>query len=206
MRKRLFLVVALGACTSQTQTTPLAKFPTSQLEVVTNGQINIELHVDETGGCPALSEDVIATFDGQPMLMTRGGYDTNASGCYPISFWFNDVPMASIQGFEKVANASELVVADKSTSWTVDTVKLFANDFVVDSAQSEILWTDVDTIQVAQIQPAAVTQIEGNAIHYPQGLAVQWVSATAHPTPTRCDGPAICSVSVQGTRTFTASP
>jgi hypothetical protein len=207
MAKRILLVAVLGACTSSsTQSTPLAAFPNSQLEIVTNGKINIEMHVDETGGCPTLGDDVTATFDGQPMLMSHGGYDTNASGCYPIAFWFNDAPMANIAGFEKVANASELVVSDKSASWTVDTVKLFANDFLVDAANAQIIWEDVPAMANAEIWPSAPVQIVGNTIHYPAGLAIEWVQALAHPTPTRCDGPSVCNVNLAGSRSFVASP
>ncbi len=204
--KRIFLVAALGACTSQTPSTPLSALATSQLEIVTNGQINIELHVDETQGCPVLGNDVVATFDGATMQVSRGGYDTNASGCYPIAFWFNDVPMATINGFEKVAPGSELVVTDKSATWTVDTVKLFANDFVVDTASSQIIWEDVSAVSVAQVSPGAVVGIEGNAIHYASALPIDSVYAVSHPTPTRCDGPGLCMVDLAGSRSFTASP
>ncbi len=209
MRKPIYLVVGLAACASP-KTTPLAQlqsaYGTTQLDVVTNGKINIELHVDETAGCPTLDEHVTATFDGAPMLVSRGGYDTNASGCYPIAFWFNDTPLATVNGFEKSAQASELVVADKSATWTIDTVPLFANDFVNDTQNARILWTDVTTISSAEIQPGGAGQISGNAISYPAGTQVQWVTATAHPTPSRCDGPGLCTVSLQGSRTFSANP
>ncbi len=206
MAKRIFLVVALGACTSSSNTTPLSALPNSQLEIVTNGKLNIELHVDETAGCPTLGDDAVATFDGQPMLMSRGGYDTNASGCYPIAFWFNDVPMAQVSGFEKVASGSELVVHDKSATWTVDTVKLFANDFIVDAANAQITWEDVTSMTSAQTSPYAALTIDGNVIHYPAGMTIDYVQALAHPVPTRCDGPGLCLVNLQGSRNFTASP
>jgi hypothetical protein len=206
MRTPLYLVVGLAGCTSQPKTTPLAQLGTTQMEVVTNGKINIELHVDEADGCPTLDEHVTATFDGAPMQFSRGGYDTNASGCYPIAFWFNDTPLATVNGFEKTANGSELVVADKSATWTVDTVPLFANDFLNDTQSSQIIWTDVATIASAEIQPGAALQISGNAISYPVGLQVQAVFALAHPVPTRCDGPGLCTVSLQGQRDFLAKP
>ena len=207
MTKRIFLVAALGACTSNSQpATPLAQFPTNQVEIVTNGKVNIELHVDETAGCPVLADDVSATFDGQPMLMTHGGYDTDASGCYPIAFWFNDVPMASLMGFERTTNASELVVHDSSATWTIDTVKLFANDFLIDSANAQVLWTDVSAITSAQVFPGGVTKISGNAISYTPGTQLQYVQALAHPIPTRCDGPGVCLVNLEGSRNFIANP
>lgn len=210
MRTPLYLVAGLAACTSQPKTTPLAQlqaaYGNTQMEIVTNGKINIELHVDESGGCPTLDDHVTATFDGAPMQVSRGGYDTNASGCYPIAFWFNDTPLATVNGFEKSAQASELIVADKSATWTVNTVPLFANDFINDTQNSRILWTDVTSITSAQIQPGAAVQISGNAISYPQGLVVQAVYALAHPTPDRCDGPGVCTVSLQGSRTFVANP
>jgi len=206
MRKPIYLVVAFAACTSSPKTTPLSELGSTQMEVVTNGKINIELHVDESQGCPTLDEHTTATFDGAPMQVARGGYDTNASGCYPIAFWFNDTPLATVNGFEKSAQASELVVTDKSATWTLDTVPLFANDFLNDTQNSRILWTDVTSITSAEIQPGGPIQINGNAISYPAGLQIQWVSALAHPTPSRCDGPGLCSVSLQGSRTFIANP
>jgi hypothetical protein len=210
MAKPLILVVALGACAQQQSSTPLAQLQTAygntHLEIVTNGKINIEMHVDETAGCPLLGDDVHATFDGAPMMVSHGGYDTNASGCYPIAFWFNDAPMATLTGFEKVSMGSELVVADKSQTWSVNTVPLFANDFIVDTANSQILWTDVSTITSAEIVPGAPLQISGNAITYPAGLSVQWVSALAHPIPSVCDGPGLCTVNLQGSRNFLAGP
>jgi hypothetical protein len=206
MRKPIYLVLGLAACTSQPKTTPLAQLGTTQVEVVTNGKINIELHVDETQGCPTLDEHVMAMFDGAPMQVSRGGYDTNASGCYPIAFWFNDTPLATVNGFEKSANASELVVVDKSATWTVDTVPLFANDFLDDTQNSQIIWPEVSSIASAEISPGTPTQITGNVISYPVGLQITWVSALSHPTPTRCDGPGVCTVSLQGQRDFLAKP
>src|SRR5882724_79691 len=113
MTKQLLLVAILGACAQQQATTPLAKLGTGNIEIVAKGQINIELHVDETAGCPVLGDDRHALFDGQPMQMTHGGYDTNATGCYPIAFWFDSPPMTAINGFERGTNSSELVVQDK---------------------------------------------------------------------------------------------
>ena len=76
----------------------------------------------------------------------------------------------------------------------------------VDTANSQIIWEDVSSIERAQTSPAANLTISGNTIHYPAGLAIDWVWAYALPTPTRCDGPGRCSVNLQGSRTFTASP
>ena len=193
-------LAALGACAQQQATTPLSKLGNPNVEIVAKGQINIELHVDEAGGCPVLGDDVSALFDGQPMLMTHGGYDENASGCYPIAFWFNAPPMTAINGFEKSTNASELVVKDTSQTWSINTTRLFANSFFNDVANSQIVWTDVDSIAVAHVIPAVPFQIQGNAIHYPAGTDIEYVDALAHPVPTLCDGPAICQVSLQGVR------
>ncbi len=193
---------ALGACASDQASTPLAKLGTSQIEVVSKGQVNIEMHVDGTGGCPVLGDDVGATFDGQPMMMTHGGYDTNASGCYPIAFWFDAMPMGAINGFERASNSSQLVVKDASATWSVNTSRLFANDFVVDSANSQIVWTDVAQISSARVSPAVSFNIQGNAIVYTPGATIEYVDALAHPVPTLCDGPAVCTVNLEGTRTW----
>ena len=48
MAKQVLVVALLGACAQQQSTTPLAKLGTSNIEVVAKGQVNIELHVDET--------------------------------------------------------------------------------------------------------------------------------------------------------------
>ena len=50
-----------------------------------------------------------------PMMMTRGGYDTNASGCYPIAFWFDTAPAGALVGFERDTNSSQLIVQDTAT-------------------------------------------------------------------------------------------
>jgi hypothetical protein len=202
MAKQLLVVALLGACAQQQSTTPLAKLGTSNIEVVAKGQVNIELHVDETGGCPLLGDDVHALFDGQPMMMTRGGYDTDSSGCYPIAFWFNDPPMSDLVGFERGTNSSQLVVTDKSATWSVNTSRLFANDFAVDDANAQIIWTDVAQITDARISPPTPLTITGNAIHYTPGTAIQWVDANAHPATTLCDGPANCFVNLEGSKEF----
>ncbi len=206
MSKQLAVIlvsgVVLGACAQQQATTPLAKLATPSIEIVANKQVNVLLHVDETSGCPLLGEDVQALFDGQPMQMTRGGYDTNSNGCFPIGFWFNSAPMDAINGYEKTTNGSQLVIQDKSSQWGVDTTRLFANDFAVDATTSQIVWTDVSQITSAQIYPGAVVQVAGNTIRYTPGTTPQWVDALAHPVPTRCDGPTQCLVNLEGTRNW----
>jgi hypothetical protein len=193
-------LVALGACAQQQATTPLARLGTPNIEIVAKGQLNIELHVDEAGGCPLLGDDVHATFDGQPMMMSHGGYDETADGCYPIAFWFNAPPMTTINGFEKTTNSSQLVVADKATTWNITTTRLFANDFFNDTANSQIVWSDVESIAAAHVLPSVPYQIQGNAIVYQPGADIQYVDALAHPIPTLCDGPALCQVNLQGMR------
>jgi hypothetical protein len=196
-------VAALGACAQQQQTTSLAKLAPSNIEVVARGQVNIEMHVNETGGCPLLGDDVQATFDGQPMQVARGGYDTDSSGCWPIAFWFDKPPMNSINGFERDTNSSQLVVKDASAAWSVNTSRLFANDFVIDAVNSQIIWTDVAQITSASIAPATHYEIHGNAIVYTPGATIEWVDALAHPVPTLCDGPAVCTVNLEGARDWT---
>ncbi len=204
--RKLLLVAALGACATPAKTTSLAELASTQLEVVARGQINIELHVDETAGCPQLDERTLATFDNARMMVSRGGYDTNASGCYPIAFWFDQLPTDTVNGFERQAAGSELVVADPSATWTVDTTRLFGNDFTNDTATGTITWQDVTTISSAEIAPVTAYTISGNQILYPAGEAITFVDARAHPQPTRCDGPSVCTVDLEGTATWGVQP
>jgi hypothetical protein len=209
MQKRLLVVVVpalgLGACTQQTSSTPLSELKTTTLEVVARGQLNVEVHVDETAGCPTIGADVVARFDGSPMQVSRGGYDENASGCYPIAFWFDELPMATINGVENVGAASELLIADHSQTWRLDTTRLFANNFVIDSARGEVTWTDVAQITSARLDQA-ITGINGNVIHFAPGATVTQVEALAHPVPTLCDGPGTCVVNLEGFRTWDINP
>ncbi|HUJ58209.1 MAG TPA: hypothetical protein VLX92_06945 [Kofleriaceae bacterium] len=201
MTKLLILVAAVAACTSE-PTTPLARLDSNQLQVVANGQLNIILHVDGNG-CPKLEDNVVATFDGMPMNVARGGYATNATGCFPIAFWFDTMPSAAIADYEARTLGSEFVVADRSATWTLDSAnKLFGNDFEIQPQNNLIVWEDVSTISQAEIAPVAPTTIDGNTIHYPAGTMITWVSGIAHPTPASCDGPTGCEIDVSGQRTF----
>src|SRR5262245_14082555 len=119
-------LLALGAC-AQDKSTPLARLGTSQIEIVANSRVNVLMHIDETAGCPTLSEDTHALFDGQPMKMTYGGYDTNASGCYPIGFWFDKPPLDAMTGFERATQHAQLEISDKSATWSVQSGQLFAD-------------------------------------------------------------------------------
>lgn len=210
MRKLWLLAAVLGACTSKDASTPLAqladKYGATTIEIVANsGQVNIEMHVAETSSCPQLPDDLTAQFDGQNMQVARGGYDTNATGCFPIAFWFDSTPTAAATGFEVVKSDSELMLTDSSATWQINTSKLLSNDFEVDAAASTVVWTDVSAITTAEAFPNKVLSIVGNTMTLSPGT-VQWIEAYAHPVPTQCAGPAECVVDVQGSRSFTGNP
>ncbi|HTR53126.1 MAG TPA: hypothetical protein VMJ10_20665 [Kofleriaceae bacterium] len=208
---RIFLAAGLLAgCASQQTATSLAdlqkQYGDVSLEVVATGDLSIEMHVASPGACPLIGNDVAATFDGANMQVLRGGPDTDASGCYPIAFWFDVLPSAMVNNFEVATTRSELVVADASATWTIDTVKLFANDFVVDQNAATITWADVASISDAQVQPPAAVQIAGNVIHFPAGDTIAAVQAHSTPATSRCDGPQVCSVDLEGGRQLIATP
>lgn len=200
-------VVAICGCSTSDPGTPLAKLGSTQLEVVARpGQLNIELHVTTTGDCPQLADDAVARFDGQPMNVARGGVAQNADGCYPISFWFETMPMAQINGVENTSSGSQLVVHDASATWNVDTTSMFQNNFQIDAANAKITWFDVQSITSASVSPIVPVTIQGNTILYPPGSAIDWVDAYAHPSVTRCDGPGVCSVDLEGSRKLGINP
>ena len=193
---------ALGACTEQA-TTPLARLGTTKVEVVVaKGQVNIELHVDGTSGCPLIGDDAKGKFDGQPMEVSRGGYDTDATGCYPIAFWFNSPPADALTAFENITNGSEMIVQDHSALWSLGMTRVYANDFVDDPVNNRITWQNVDLISTASLTPHVNIELSGNTITYPKGTVVEAVEGYAHPTPTRCDGPGECFVNLRADRTF----
>ena len=203
MTKTLLVVVAISAaCASQQPSTSLSKLNTARLGVVSNGSIAIELHVD--GDCPMLREDLFATFDGQPMNVARGGYATNATGCYPIGFWFDPMPAAALATFESGHSISQLEVIDPSAVWHIDATPLFteASAFVDNPASATITWNGVATITTAETSPIVPVTISGNTIKYPAGTAINWVSARSHPVPTRCDGPESCTIDLDGEATL----
>lgn len=204
----IFASAALGACVAE-DTTPLARLGDSKIEVVGHGQINILLHINDTTGCPRLGDDAIAKFDGQPMEVSRGGYAEDATGCYPIAFWFNKPPVGDLTAFEAVNSSSELVVQDHSALWSVGMTRVFLSDFVNDTTKSTVTWTNVPLISTASLTSNDLVHphvngisISGNVITYPKGTIIQAVDAFAHPAPTRCDGPSECLVDLEGTRTF----
>jgi hypothetical protein len=207
---KIWLLAVLGACTANAPTTSLAelnaKFGAPHIEVVASvDQVNIELHVTETTGCPTLADNVVATFDGQPMDVARGGYDLDGSGCYPIAFWFNSAPMAAILSYEAETKTSQLVVADPGTTWNIQTTRLLSNDFEIDATASQIVWEDVTSITSAQVSNSEAI-IVGNAIDYTPGAMIDWVNAYAHPVPTLCAGPALCTVDLSGARSWNGTP
>jgi hypothetical protein len=203
------LLVVLGACTASSPSTPLSELRTTYgdttLEVVAREQVNIQLHVAPTAGCPVLGDDVVATFNGERMRVARGGYDLTANGCYPIAFWFDALP-PTVAVAERRLSASQLLVADASASWQVDTTRLFGDDFELDTAASHIIWHDVDTIAAARIAPAVPIEVTNNVIAFPPGTDVTWVDARANPAATRCDGPALCTVFLESAHDFTLAP
>jgi hypothetical protein len=203
------IVIVLGACAAPPPSTPLAElrsaYGDTTIEVVARGQINIELFVAPTTECPVLGDDVVATFNGEPMRVSRGGYDVTSRGCYPIAFWFETLP-SDVMGVERRLDASQLVVEDASASWHVDTTRLFAQDFTLDTAASRIVWNDVEQISTARVAPVVAIEIEGNAIAFPPGTNITWVDARAHPAATRCEGPSICTVDLESARDFAPAP
>jgi hypothetical protein len=200
---------ALGACTQDS--TPLSElhttFGNTTLEIVANTQVHMELHVDTTRGCPVLGDDVVATFDGEPMTVARGGYDTDARGCYPIAFSMTSFSPDRIAAWELRsvqvgAQGSEMKIQDATATWTISPTRLFTNDLVVDAAASRLVWQDIPEISTARIVPSVDVKIQGNSIYYPPGTVITYADAYAHPAPTLCDGPTSCLVNVERVRQF----
>ena len=202
MKNLLLLVSVLGAC-AQDQSTPLHKLGETTLELVSYGSVNAELKIVGTG-CPVIGDDVTATFDGVPMNVTRGGYDTTADGCYPIAFWISPKQISDVTTYEAGAASSDMIIEDASARWTVSSTRLFANQFAIDNAKSQIVWQDVTAITTAQTNPVVPIKITGNVITYAAGTDILSVSAYAHPTPTRCEGPGGCLVDLSAGHDFTA--
>lgn len=201
------VVVAICGCSTSDPGTPLAKLGTTQLEVVARpGELNIEVHVATTSDCPQLADDVVARFDGQPMQIARGGNAQNGAGCWPIAFWFDTMPATAVAGFENTSTSSQLVVHDATATWNIDTTTMFQNNFQIDAANAKITWFDVQTITSATIAPLVPVTIQGNTILYPPGTVVEYVDAYAHPAVTRCDGPGVCNVDLEGARKLTTTP
>lgn len=206
MTKLLLLAAFLGACADQQSSTALHALGDATLELVSfGGQVNVELKTKGTG-CPLLAEDVHATFDGIPMEVSRGGFAETADGCYPIAFSILPSRLSGVAAYEAGTANTDLVIEDQSARWTVASTRLFTNQFEIDAASSRIVWQNVSAITSAQLEPAVTVQIEGNIIHYPPGTNVVSVSAYAHPIPTKCDGPGLCLVDLQGAHAFKSTP
>jgi hypothetical protein len=205
--KILLATLALGACTMQQQESPtsLSQLGDTTLELVALGQINVEMKV-QSGGCPTLGDDVAATFDGQPMNVTRGGYDEVSDGCYPIAFWLQPNQLGAVTTYESGSPSSDMIIADKTAQWTVSSTRLFANQFTIDDANAQVIWQDVTAITSATLSPNVPTTITGNIIHFPAGTVIDSVSAYAHPTPATCDGPNQCLVDLSGAKSFHSTP
>ena len=210
MMKKLLLVISLGSFTAcaQSSSTSLSELRTTfgdtKIEIVAREQVNIELHIDTSHGCPSLGDDVVARFDGEPMLVARGGYDTDTRGCYPIAFWIEQFPLDRIVAWERRSSqsGSEMIIQDATATWTVSPTRLFSNDLVVDAAASRLVWQDVDRISTARVVPSVDLRIDGNSIYYPPGSVITWADAYAHPLPTLCDGPSTCTVDLERARQF----
>jgi hypothetical protein len=179
------------------------------MEIVAHGQVSVELHV-AGDGCPNLSDNVKATFNGQPMNIARGGSATDAFGCYPIAFYLDDaVTPTQLEDYELKSSAasggaigSQLVISDSSAAWQIAPTRLFGNHLENDVANSRIVWQDVDQIVTARVAPVAEVRVEGDSIFYPPGTQVVYADATAHPVPTVCSGPSHCTVDFEDERTF----
>jgi hypothetical protein len=210
MGKHLVGLVALAVGCAQPKTTPLSDlakdFGPTRMEIVAKAQLGITLHVDSTQGCPELADDATALFDGQTMNVARGGYDTNAKGCYPIGFWFDPVPDAALTGFEHSSTTAELVVRDSSATWQVDTTRLFMNTIINDPVTSTITWENVNEITGAQIAPLVPFTIQGNTIKYQAGTQITWIDASSNPVASRCDGPGQCTVMLEAQHNWQVNP
>jgi len=206
MRKLALFFV--GACAAEPPSTSLADLQATYgdvtIEVVAREQVNIQLFVTATDECPYLG-DAVATFNGERMHVSRGGYDTTANGCYPIAFWFDQLP-DRVRNREGTLSGSQLQLVDDSATWSINTSRLFASRFEIDTAASQIIWRDVDEISTARVSPAAQLEITGNVITYPAGRSIDWVEARAHPAATRCDGPSVCIVDLQSDHDFPVAP
>jgi len=207
MMKPLLLVIAVGAC-SQSNSTPLDQLNTTfgdtSLEVVAGPRLIVELHVANTASCPTLGDDVVAKFDGVPLNVARGGAATNSTGCYPIAFWLDSVPVEQMAAFEvSSGNAgSQMVIEDFSASWNIAPTNLFTTKFVIDAAASRIVWQNVSSISTATVVPHVDVKIDGSNILYPAGTKISHVEAYAHPTLSQCAGPTTCMVDLEGSQTF----
>ncbi len=202
MKKLLLLVsVLVGACTQDQQSTPLHKLGETTLELVSYGSVNAELKIIGTG-CPLLGDDVTATFDGLPMNISRGGIAETSDGCYPIAFSISPDQISGAMAYEAGSSSSDLIIEDASARWTIASTRLFANDFVIDTVNSQITWQNVSAITTAQTTPAVPIKISGNVISYAAGTDIASVSAYAHPIPMRCDGPGGCLVDLSGAHEF----
>jgi hypothetical protein len=200
MKNLLLLVSVLGAC-AQDQSTPLHKLGDTTLELVSYGSVNAELKI-LGAGCPLLGDDVTATFDGLPMNISRGGYAETADGCYPIAFSISPDQAGGAMAYEAGTSSSDLIIEDASARWTISSTRLFANQFTIDAANSQITWQDVTAITTAQTTPVVPIRINGNVISYAAGTDIISVSAYAHPTPMRCEGPGGCLVDLSAAHDF----
>jgi hypothetical protein len=217
MVKTLLLACTLGslvsvAACSTDNSSQLADLSTqygaTTMEIMAHDQISVVLHV-AGDACPTLADNVHATFNGQEMNVDRGGRAIDSSGCYPISFWFENDPTVALANYERSAmsssgtGGSDMIIADDASTWHVSPTKLFSNAIVNDVANSRLVWPDVDNISTARIEPYTENlKIDGSNIYYPVGTDVSYADALAHPTPTVCDGPGSCLVNLERANQF----
>ena len=198
-------LAALGACSTD-NSTPLKDLSTmfgeTHVEIVANTQVSVLLHV-ASDGCVTLSDHTVATFDGQQMEMTHGGYAEDASGCYPIAFWFKKFPENQIGAREKASGGADMVIQDESASWKIAPTQLFGNDLELDASTNTILWPNVDHISTVHTVPTVGYEIQPAAIKLAAGAQIQSATATAYPLPTLCAGPDRCTIDLSRTRDFT---
>ncbi|HEY0190837.1 MAG TPA: hypothetical protein VGC42_06910 [Kofleriaceae bacterium] len=199
-------VAALGACSTDNSTSlnDLSKtFGETHVEIFANNQVNLLLHIDGDG-CATLGDDVVATYDGQPMAFSSGGYAEDSTGCYPIAFWVRDFPATQIGNRERASGAADIVIRDASASWRIAPTQLFGNDLEIDAATSSIVWPNVDHISTMSTLPYVNVQIDqlSSSVKYPAGTSITFAAATAHPIPTVCAGPGRCTVDMSRARDF----
>ncbi|HEX4418764.1 MAG TPA: hypothetical protein VH165_12725 [Kofleriaceae bacterium] len=198
---------ALAAC-SQDNSTALKDLSTTYgdttIEIVARSQVNVLLHVNGDS-CPTLSDDAVAMFDGQQMEVSRGGYAQDATGCYPIAFWFNKFPADVVSQRERTSNGAEMIIKDASQTWHIAPTQMFGNELTNDTVASRLVWPNVDNIATAVVYPTVDLRIAGDNVYYPAGTNVTFAQVRAFPAVTLCDGPGTCSVDLQRDVTFGTS-
>jgi hypothetical protein len=241
MAPRFVLAIALSACSTTQQPVRLAALSRTTMALTTVNDplvpaadqypaIGISLLTPVSGpdgnpaDCPTISNDVTATFDGlTAQLLTAGGWEQEEDGlgCNGIEFALQSAPPLA---------SSELVVADGTTTWTLDGVDLLTDDIALvpdpPTGHVQLVWPSAAAIVSAFIQ---ISDSSGHALLYGSSnddgqvqFAVTLVGNTmdfvlpapvtgtlsvyAYRTPSasRCEGPAACELQVTVAQRFTA--